>query len=162
MWYLSAKLQHLLPKWCFHRGQRVGRSHRVMGHLCMATGQDSRLPLQGPQQRNSNKPETQLSFGKFAFHFSSVRVTGANERLQYFLSSWQIIRQLNLVSAQFHNQSQTKANQTELRFLKFIDPVCLFHLSRLLLFHVLNQRREHESFVFGLVWVFCSLKESIL
>lgn len=96
-----------------------------------------------PRQRHSNQGHSQA--------LESLLVV-------FLLLGWQeqrtitafLVQLTNYMLAQFSLStiSQSKSNQnskTGLCFLKFINPLCLLHLYRLLLLsHVLNQRKEHE------------------
>lgn len=103
------------------------------------------------------KQETQLGFSKFAFHFSSVKVTGATVFFTQLTNY--ILAQFNLST--ISQSKPNKSNQTGLCFLRMTNPVCQFHLSGLLLFNVLNQRREQESFAFGWLVGLCVLQMSL-
>lgn len=138
----------------------MGHPHGYRAWLCSATSPARALSRDTQTSQTSSQALESLLFIFLLLGWQEQRTITA------FL-----VQLTNCMLAQFSLStiSQSKLNQnsqTGLCFLEFINPVCLFHLYRLLLlYHVLNQRKEHEfwfCFLVVLVVFFSSSKVSAL
>lgn len=136
----------------------MGHLHGYRARLCSAPPEPSAQTLK--QARDPAR------LWRACFSFLFCQGDRRKEQFTAFL-----VQLTNCMLAQFSLStiSQSKSNpnsQTGICFLKFINPVCLFHLYRLLLlYYVLNQRKEHEfwfCFLVVLGFFFSSSKVSTL